>query len=160
MSERVRENTIALIINHFMKALMTCLNTNISVPLVIDLFQAFNCRIIDLLQIVMYIAILQCLCIIPNGIQEFCLQQNSSLNLKLSEINCCSHNPPQSYHHLELLFWFILKLHCNPLRRLLKPKMAQQRKLFSISRDFHITIVSVCVCVSVVINGKEQFSHL
>lgn len=119
MNERVSEwerdgNTIALIINHFMKALMTCLNTNISVPLVIDLFQAFNCRIIDLLQIVMYFAILEHKWMnewmtgerdIGMEFRNFVLLWNSSLNLKLSEIacsqskiNCWSHNPPQSYH--------------------------------------------------------------
>jgi hypothetical protein len=59
---RERENTIALIINHFMKALMTCwMQTYKAETLVIDLFykfEAFNCRLIDLLQIVIPIAIL------------------------------------------------------------------------------------------------------
>lgn len=154
MSERVRENTIALIINHFMKALMTCLNTNISVPLVIDLFQAFNCRIIDLLQIVMCIAILRHACIIQNGIQEFCLLLNSSLNLKLSEIacsqseiNCCSHNPPQSYH-LKLLTWFILKLHLTilqPALTFIKTQNGTAKKTFQHQQRFsHHNCVCVC----------------
>lgn len=59
--EKEEENTIALIINHFMKALMTCwMQTYKAETLVIDLFyiEAFNCRLIDLLQIVIWIAIL------------------------------------------------------------------------------------------------------